>query len=59
MNRYEIEFKYADSMSGYQWRTQHCSLCADSPYQATKKCIELYGLGIDCDYEIISVKEMA
>lgn len=57
MTRYTIKFKYADSASGWKWRNQSCSLYADSPYEAEWKCIELYGLGRDCEYEIISVKE--
>lgn len=57
MNRYNITFKYADELSNYNWRTQQCSLYADSAYEARKKCIELYGLGVDCEYEIISIEE--
>ena len=57
MKRYTITFKYADAMSNYKWNTQSCSLYADSSYAARKKCIELYGLGFDCEYEIIDVTE--
>lgn len=58
MNRYNIEFEYADDMSNWEMRKQGCSLCADSPYEARKKCIELYGLGYDCEYNIIKVEEV-
>ena len=58
MKRYEISFKYADKMSNFEWRTQSCSLYANNPAEARRKCIELYGLGIDCEYEITSIKEV-
>ena len=57
MKRYSISFKYADAMSNFKWRTQHCSLYANNTIEAKRKCIELYGLGTDCEYEIISVAE--
>ena len=55
--RYDIEFSYADDLSNFEWRTQHCSLYARNQYEAINKCKELYGLGIDCDYRITIVKE--
>ena len=55
MDRYTVKFKYADGLSNYQWRTQQCSLCADTPNEARFKCIELYGLGTDCEYEITDI----
>lgn len=55
--RYHIKFKYTDSLSNYEWREQECHLYAADVYQAKQKCIKLYGLGIDCEYEIISVEE--
>lgn len=58
MKHYNIEFKYADSLSNWEWRTQKCSLYADTEYSARQKCRELYGLGIDCEYEIVSVTEI-
>lgn len=57
MKRYEIDFKYADEMSNYEWRDQSCSLYADNPEEAKKQCIKLYGLGVDCDYVITSIRE--
>ena len=47
-----IKFKYADSMSNWQWREQECVV------SSVRECIKLYGLGIDCEYEILSVKEI-
>ena len=55
--RYHIRFRYADSLSNYEWRRQECHLYAVDAYSAKQKCIKLYGLGIDCEYEIISVEE--
>ena len=52
---YEVKFKYADSYSHWEWRNQQCSVYAKDEYEARSKCKELYGLGTDCDYEIISV----
>ena len=47
----EITFKYADIYSDWQWRTQHCTA------ESVEECIRIYGLGTDCDYEIVEVKE--
>lgn len=47
-----IKFKYRDQMSNWEWREQEC--CCSS----VKECKELYGLSIDCDYEILSVEEV-
>lgn len=48
----KIKFKYADAMSGWKWRTQECVM------SSVEECIKIYGLGIDCEYEIISVEEV-
>ena len=58
MKQYSIDFKYADSLSHYEWRNQSCTLYANNPAEARRKCIELYGLGADCDYEIIKIEEV-
>jgi len=55
---YEVKFKYADAWSHWEWREQKCQLEAKDEYDATAKCMELYGLGSDCDYKVISVKEI-
>ena len=47
----KITFKYRDSYSNWQWREQTCYMSSVS------ECIKVYGLGVDCDYEIISVEE--
>ena len=58
MKNYEIKFQYADEMSKGEWRNQSCSLYANNEREAINKTIELYGLGFDCVYRIISVKEV-
>lgn len=46
-----IKFRYADAMSNWQWREQQCTV------SSVEECKRIYGLGIDCEYEIISVEE--
>ena len=55
---YEVKFKYADSYSRWCWRNQECTLEARNEQEAKEKCMKLYGLGVDCDYQIVSVKEI-
>ena len=45
---YEIEFEYCDRYTNGEWRRQHCIMSSVS------ECIKVYGLGVDCDYRIIS-----
>lgn len=46
-----IKFKYKDRYTNGNWNTQECYV------RSVKECKELYGLGIDCEYEIISIEE--
>ena len=55
---YEVKFKYADAHSNWEWRNQSCTIYGRDEYEARMKCADLYGLGSDCDYQIISVKEI-
>lgn len=48
----KIKFKYRDAMSNWEWRGQECTM------SSVLECIKIYGLGVDCDYEIISVEEV-
>ena len=48
-----ITFRYADAMSNWEWRTQHCVV------SSVEECKRIYGLGIDCEYRIISVKKIS
>ena len=47
-----IVFEYADAMSNWEWRRQECTV------SSVEECKRIYGLGIDCEYRIISVKEV-
>ena len=49
---FEIKFEYRDEMSNWEWRKQSCIM------SSVDECKKIYGLGIDCDYRIISVKEI-
>lgn len=53
INMLHIKFKYADAMSNWQWREQECTVSSVS------ECIKIYGLGVDCEYEIISIEEVS
>ncbi len=55
---YHIKFKYADLMSRWEWREQECIVWAEDKWEARSKCVDLYGLGEDCEYQIISVEEI-
>lgn len=48
----EIVFRYRDEWSRGEWRTQHCVV------QNVEECKRIYGLGVDCEYEIVSVKDV-
>ena len=50
---YSITFKYADAMSNWEWRTQHCTV------ESVDECIRIYGLdepGVE--YEIVKVEKV-
>ena len=47
-----ITFKYRDELSKWEWRTQHCVV------SSVEECIKFYGLGVDCEYEILEIKEV-
>lgn len=47
-----IVFQYMDRFTNGEWREQECVV------RSLKKCKELYGLGVDCDYRIISIEEL-
>lgn len=46
-----ITFEYADEMSNWEWRKQECSV------SSVEECKRIYGLGVDCEYRIISVED--
>ena len=47
-----IVFEYRDEYSHGNWNRQECYV------SSVKECIKIYGLGMDCEYHIISVEEV-
>lgn len=47
-----IVFEYCDRYTNGKWNRQECVV------SSLKECMEFYGLGIDCDYRIISIEEV-
>ena len=45
-----VVFEYKDNYSNGKWNRQECYV------SSVKECKELYGLGIDCEYRILSVE---
>jgi hypothetical protein len=48
----KIKFKYRDKYSNWEWREQTCTV------SSIEECKRIYNLGVDCDYEIISVEKI-
>ena len=47
-----IVFEYRDEYSHGKWNRQECYV------SSIRECIKIYGLGVDCEYHIISVEEV-
>ena len=47
-----VVFEYMDRYTNGEWNRQRCIV------ESVEKCKKIYGLGIDCDYRIISVEEV-
>lgn len=47
-----ITFEYADAMSGWKWKKQECVV------SSVEECKRIYGLGIDCEYRIVSIEKI-
>lgn len=47
-----VVFEYKDAYTRGEWNRQECSV------SSVAECKKLYGLGIDCEYRIISVEEV-
>lgn len=47
-----IVFEYRDAYSNGKWNRQECIMSSVS------ECVKIYGLGVDCEYRIISVEEV-
>jgi len=44
-----IVFEYKDRYTHGEWNRQTCRV------ESVDKCKKIYGLGVDCDYRIVSV----
>jgi hypothetical protein len=49
---FKIKFEYRDEYSHGKWNEQECQV------SSVEECKRIYGLGIDCEYRIISVEEV-
>lgn len=47
----KVKFEYKDEYSRGKWLEQECVV------SSVEECKRIYGLGIDCEYRIISVEE--
>ena len=52
MRLLKITFEYRDAYTNGKWNRQTCVM------SSLKECIKVYGLGIDCEYRIISIEEV-
>lgn len=46
-----VVFEYRDDLSHEKWNRQECVV------RSVEECKRIYGLGVDCEYRIISVEE--
>jgi hypothetical protein len=58
MKKFRVSFRYKDEMSRGEWRKQSSNFYGENKDEAVNKCIEFYGLGVDCEYEITNVEEV-
>ncbi len=47
-----IVFEYRDIYTNGDWSRQECIM------RSVTECIKFYGLGVDCEYRIISVEDV-
>lgn len=47
-----IVFEYCDAYTNGTWNRQECYV------GSVEECKKIYGLGVDCDYRIISVDDV-
>ena len=47
-----IKFRYRDQYTNGKWNEQECIT------SSVEECKKFYGLGIDCEYEIVSVEQV-
>lgn len=47
-----IKFEYKDAWTHGEWSKQECVV------SSVEECKRIYGLGVDCEYRIVSVEEV-
>ena len=47
-----IIFEYKDKYTHGEWNQQECYV------ESLKQCVEMYGLGVDCEYRIVLVEDV-
>lgn len=47
-----IKFEYKDEWSRGKWNQQECTV------SSVEECKRIYGLGVDCEYRIISIEKI-
>ena len=50
---YKIKFIYKDAYTHGQWKEQTCVV------PSVEEAKRIYGLGIDCEYEILSIEKVS
>ena len=48
----KIKFQYRDDYSNGKWNEQECIV------SSIQECKRIYGLGVDCEYRLVSVEEV-
>ena len=51
-NMVKVTFEYMDAYSHGRWNKQQCIVTS------VDEAIKIYGLGVDCDYHILSVEDL-
>ena len=47
-----VVFEYRDKYCYPRWNTQECTV------SSVEECKTIYGLGVDCEYKIISIEKV-
>ena len=48
----KIDFEYRDRYTNGRWNNQSCVV------SSVEECKRIYGLGVDCEYKILSVEKV-
>ena len=48
----KIKFEYRDRYCYPKWNEQECTV------SSVAECKKIYGLGVDCEYRILSIEEV-